>query len=213
MRRPPLLPNPFLGKSALLAAEGLLSGVGKLCSNIFALEKAMDMFRVIREIEFCYGHRLLNYEGKCRYLHGHNARALVVIEGTELNGRGMLLDFAEIKDRLQQWIEHHLDHRMILHRQDPVVPVLQKAGETMYLLNANPTAENIARLIYQQAHQLGLPVVEVAVWETPRCQAVFRPEASTGPSAPGEQMDLQGELVLPRNPGPVQPKTHRGKIL
>ena len=38
------------------------------------------MFRVTRQIDFCYGHRLLNYEGKCRYLHGHNGRAVIVIE-------------------------------------------------------------------------------------------------------------------------------------
>ena len=35
------------------------------------------MFRVTQEIDFCYGHRLLNYGGKCRYLHGHNGRALL----------------------------------------------------------------------------------------------------------------------------------------
>ena len=31
------------------------------------------MYRVTREIDFCYGHRLLNYAGKCRYLHGTTA--------------------------------------------------------------------------------------------------------------------------------------------
>ena len=34
------------------------------------------MFRVTKEIHFCYGHRLLNYDGKCRHLHGHNGRAV-----------------------------------------------------------------------------------------------------------------------------------------
>ena len=38
------------------------------------------MFRVTREIDFCYGHRLLNYDGKCKYLHGHNGRAVITIE-------------------------------------------------------------------------------------------------------------------------------------
>ena len=28
------------------------------------------MYKVTREIHFCYGHRLLNYDGKCRHLHG-----------------------------------------------------------------------------------------------------------------------------------------------
>ena len=48
------------------------------------------MFRLTQEIEFCYGHRLLNYAGKCRHLHGHNARAIIVLEGEELDRRGQL---------------------------------------------------------------------------------------------------------------------------
>ncbi len=37
------------------------------------------MFRLTQEIDFCYGHRLLNYSGKCRHLHGHNGRAVIVL--------------------------------------------------------------------------------------------------------------------------------------
>ena len=45
------------------------------------------MYRVTREIDFCYGHRLLNYEGKCRHLHGHNGRAVITLQGPELTLR------------------------------------------------------------------------------------------------------------------------------
>ena len=41
------------------------------------------MFRVTRQIDFCYGHRLMNYDGKCKYLHGHNGRAIIAIEARE----------------------------------------------------------------------------------------------------------------------------------
>ena len=64
------------------------------------------MFRVTREIDFCYGHRLLNYEGKCRYLHGHNGRAVISIEGNELDFRGMVLDFSD-KTKTVDTIEQH----------------------------------------------------------------------------------------------------------
>ena len=82
------------------------------------------MFRVTREIAFCYGHRLLNYEGKCRHLHGHNARAVVTLRGAELDSLGMLVDFVDIKERLQCWIEENLDHNMLLsaERPDPAGP-------------------------------------------------------------------------------------------
>ena len=84
------------------------------------------MFRVTREIDFCYGHRLLNYDGKCRHLHGHNGRAVISIERAEVDDRGMVLDFADIKRSVSNWIDENLDHRMILSRADPVVAVLQE---------------------------------------------------------------------------------------
>jgi 6-pyruvoyltetrahydropterin/6-carboxytetrahydropterin synthase len=44
----------------------------------------------------------------------------------------------------------------------------------MHLIDVNPTAENIARLIFDYAHSQGIPVVEVKLWETPRCFATYR---------------------------------------
>ena len=132
------------------------------------------MFRVTQEIDFCYGHRLLNYSGKCRHLHGHNGRAVIVLEGPELDHRGMLIDFTDIKNVLRTWIDDELDHRMILHENDPVVPTLKEMHEPLFLIPENPTAETIARLIYNRALEAGFPVVEVSLWETPRSVATFR---------------------------------------
>ena len=55
------------------------------------------MYKVSKAIEFCYGHRLLNYDGKCRHLHGHNARAEIELNSEELDDRGMVFDFSDIK--------------------------------------------------------------------------------------------------------------------
>ncbi len=131
------------------------------------------MFQVSREIDFCYGHRLLNYEGKCRYLHGHNGTVVITIESAGLDERGMVLDFSEIKRVVSRWIDEYLDHRMILNRDDPAVPALKELGEPLFLMDANPTAENIARLIYEHTAAAGFPVVEVRLWETPRCFATY----------------------------------------
>jgi 6-pyruvoyltetrahydropterin/6-carboxytetrahydropterin synthase len=133
------------------------------------------MFRVTREIEFCYGHRLLNYEGKCRHLHGHNGRAVITLEGKQLDPRGMLVDFAEIKRRVQLWIDGCLDHNMLLCRDDPLLPALLERGERVFVMDSNPTAENIARLIYEHARDAGLPVVEVVLWETEHCCSTYAP--------------------------------------
>ena len=132
------------------------------------------MFRVSREIDFCYGHRLLNYDGKCKYLHGHNGRAIITIESDKLDERGMVLDFSEIKQVVSTWIDEKLDHRMLLHRSDPAVPLLERLGEPLYLMDENPTAENIAKLIFDFTASRGFPIIECRLWETPRCYATYR---------------------------------------
>jgi 6-pyruvoyltetrahydropterin/6-carboxytetrahydropterin synthase len=65
---------------------------------------------------------------------------------------------------------------MLLHRDDPVLPFLLGQGEPVYVLDVNPTAENIAKLIFDYAAAQGFPVVEVQLWETENCFASY-----TGP--------------------------------
>ena len=132
------------------------------------------MYRVTRQIDFCYGHRLLNYAGKCKNLHGHNGRAIITIEAPQLDDRGMVLDFSDIKHVVSKWIDDNLDHKMILHRDDPARAFLEKLGEPLYLVDSNPTAENIARLIFDYAKSQGFPIVESVLWETPNCFATYR---------------------------------------
>ncbi len=124
------------------------------------------MFRVTREIHFCYGHRLLNYDGKCRHLHGHNGRAVITLQTPELDALGMVVDFSRIKRIVSAWINDTLDHKMILHKDDPALPYLRQQGEPVFVLDVNPTAENIARTIFEYTLAQGFPVVEVCLWET-----------------------------------------------
>jgi 6-pyruvoyltetrahydropterin/6-carboxytetrahydropterin synthase len=132
------------------------------------------MFKVTKHIDFCYGHRLLNYDGQCRHLHGHNGRVEVDLESEKLDTRGMVVDFSDIKRVLKAWIDETLDHRMLLNKADPLVPVLQQRSELHYVMDENPTAENIAKLIFNHARSKGLPVVEVRLWETPSSYATYR---------------------------------------
>lgn len=145
------------------------------------------MFRVSRQIEFCYGHRLLDYSGKCCHLHGHNGKVVITLESAGLDDQGMVLDFSEIKRVVSGWIDECLDHRMILRRDDPAVPALQELGEPVFLMDVNPTAENIAKLIAEVALKEGFPVVEVRLWETPRCFATYRTDEARKSNSPGDQ--------------------------
>jgi 6-pyruvoyltetrahydropterin/6-carboxytetrahydropterin synthase len=138
------------------------------------------MYLVTREIRFCYGHRLLDYSGKCRHLHGHNGRAVISLAATQLDDLGMVMDFSHIKRVVSAWIDENLDHKMILNRKDPILPLLQKQGEPVFLLDANPTAESIARLIYDFTHAQGFPVVQVQLWETDDSYATYRADDDAG---------------------------------
>ena len=131
------------------------------------------MYVVTRELRFCYGHRLLEYAGKCRHLHGHNGRAVVSLAASSLDQLGMVCDFSHIKRVVGGWIDEHLDHKMLLHKNDPALPVLKQQGEALFVMEVNPTAENIARLIYDFTVAQGFPVVEVQLWETDHCFATY----------------------------------------
>ncbi len=131
-------------------------------------------YKVTRVIEFCYGHRLLNYDGECRHLHGHNGRVEVDIEARETDYRGMVVDFSDVKDIVKTWIDDNLDHRMILHRDDPLVAVLSELGEAYYVIDHNPTAENIAAHIHQMTSSEQLNISEIRLWETPNSYATYR---------------------------------------
>ena len=132
------------------------------------------MYSVTKRIEFCYGHRLLDYDGVCKHLHGHNALVEIEVRTETLDERNMVCDFLDIKRLVKSWIDRELDHKMLLRRDDPLVKPLQDMGEPIYLVDGNPTAERIARLIFDYASAQGLPVVGVKVWETPSSCAEYR---------------------------------------
>lgn len=132
------------------------------------------MYKVTRELNFCYGHRLLNYDGKCAHPHGHNARVEIDLVVERLDERSMVTDFSDVKNKLGGWIESALDHQMLLRRDDPLLPVLQKMNEPVYVMDANPTAEAIAKTIFDCARSMHFPVQEVRVWETPGSVASYR---------------------------------------
>lgn len=133
------------------------------------------MYTVTRSISFCYGHRLLNYQGPCQHLHGHNARAVITLQAEGLDERGMVMDFVDIKQQVKAWIDAELDHTMLLHEHDPFLPVMREYGERVLAVPFNPTAENLARMIFERVRDQGFPVVEVTLWETETSQATYRP--------------------------------------
>ncbi|MEO5656992.1 MAG: 6-carboxytetrahydropterin synthase [Nitrospiria bacterium] len=131
------------------------------------------MYRVTKRLTFCYGHRLMDYDGKCRVPHGHNGVVEIELQAEGLDRRGMVYDFGEIKDAVKAWLDRELDHRMLLRTDDPLVPVLRQMGEPFVVMAENPTAEAIAKLIYDFTKAQGFPLTQVRLWETETSCATY----------------------------------------
>ena len=115
----------------------------------------------------------MNYVGPCADLHGHNASVDIKLASESLDERGMVMDFSDIKSVVKKWIDENLDHTMLLGVGDPIIPILEHAGEKFYVMEKNPTAENIAEHIYDFVELQGFPIVDVTLWETISSYARF----------------------------------------
>jgi len=122
------------------------------------------MYELTTIVDFEAAHRLPEYPGKCNRLHGHNWKVEVTVAGDQLDQLGMLIDFKELKQILSGIIGT-LDH-YYLNEIEPFCTI-------------NPTAENIARYIYEKLQTAlmdinRVKVQMVKVWESPHSAAVYR---------------------------------------
>jgi len=123
------------------------------------------MYTVRVEGDFSAAHFLRSYRGKCEQLHGHNYRVRLWAQGRELDEGGMLVDFALLKNTLRQ-ICRTLDHTNL--NDNPI-------------FDNNPSAERIARHIFEEASQALPPKAAqhlraVDVYETPGNMARYGKE-------------------------------------
>lgn len=132
------------------------------------------MFEITKEVYFCYGHRLMNHGGKCRHLHGHSVKAAISITHENLNEQSMVCDFSDVKDCVENYINTHLDHNFLLHKDDPIIPALIQNNERFLTLDEHPTAEVLSRMIFKHLQASGFAVAEVVLWETASACASYR---------------------------------------
>ena len=103
--------------------------------------------RVTKEFDFEAAHALDGYAGKCQDIHGHNYHLKLTFLGEpvkdkRLSTSGMVIDFGEIKDFLNQKIKPLFDHRLIL-RNDSRFIGLEKKNERIRYVDYQPTTENM----------------------------------------------------------------------
>ena len=116
--------------------------------------------------EFEAAHQLPDYPGKCSRLHGHNWKVEVTVTGHELNHLGMVMDFKDLKAEVGTVIEK-LDHYYL--------------NDLPAFKTINPTAENIAKYIYDSLAELStfqqaIKIRCVQVWESPRSAVKYCPQ-------------------------------------
>jgi 6-pyruvoyltetrahydropterin/6-carboxytetrahydropterin synthase len=105
---------------------------------------------VTRSFTFEAAHQLPWHPGACRRLHGHGYRIEVTVGGP-VDGRGVILDFAELKDAVQREVLARYDHQYLNDLID------------------NPTAELIAADAWKHLEASGLDVCRIRLWETADC--------------------------------------------
>ncbi len=143
---------------------------------------------IMRKVTFCAGHRLLNHEGKCANLHGHNYLVEFYVTGNEVDDLGRVVDFSVLNRLFKGWIDEHWDHGFLLWDKDTnaIEALRQVKPNRIYLLPYNPTAENMARYLLEEISQdliqsikgYDLQVNRVVVWETENSSAEVTLDAS-----------------------------------
>ncbi len=131
------------------------------------------MYTISKEVYFCYGHRLMNHRGKCKHLHGHSVKACISIKQDYLDEQGMVCDFSEVKEIVESYINQNLDHNFLLHKDDPIIPMLKQQKERFMAIEEHPTAEVLSKMIFQHLKQQGLNVDQVVLWETASANACY----------------------------------------
>ena len=101
---------------------------------------------------FHAAHFLKNYKGKCEKVHGHTFRVEVQVEVSEIDERGIGIDFVEIKEKLSEILP---DHSFLNEIYD-----------------FNPSAENLARYFFHELKK-HYPLKEVTVWESDNAAATY----------------------------------------
>jgi len=116
----------------------------------------------------------MNHPGKCRHLHGHSVKVAVTVTTDRLDDQDMVCDFSDLRQVVTDYVQGALDHNLLLHEADPLVPVLRELGERFLALPDHPTAEVLARLIYHHVRAQGYAVADVSLWETDSNCARYR---------------------------------------
>ena len=117
------------------------------------------MYRIAKEYHFSSSHQLDNLpsDHPCARLHGHNYVVVVELAANQLNKYGFVRDYRDLES-LKSYLDDKFDHH---HLND--------------VRDEPPTAENLAKHLYEWCSARWPETVAVRISETPKTWAEFRP--------------------------------------
>ncbi|PLX97577.1 MAG: 6-carboxytetrahydropterin synthase QueD [Desulfuromonas sp.] len=120
------------------------------------------MYRLKIYTHFAAAHNLINYDGDCENLHGHNWKVDVTVQAIELDKSGLGIDFKVLKARTKELLGT-LDHKYL----NDLAPFKE----------ASPSSENIARYLFESLEKMlnsdNVAVESVNVWESDNACASY----------------------------------------
>ena len=120
------------------------------------------MYTISKEFHFCASHVLHGLEEghPCGRNHGHNYVIIVELAAYDLDKTGFVEDYGRLKD-IKEFIDDKLDHRLL----NEIIP-------------GQPSAEVIAKFIFDTFSYVHPHMSAVHVKETPKTMATYRVESN-----------------------------------
>ena len=125
-----------------------------------------------KTFHFNAAHRIQDYDGVCRNVHGHNYKCIINLKADEWKTKWMWTDFKKMSV-IGQWLDNEIDHSFVYEAGDHVGAYLNTQWLKTYELSWPPSTEFLAAHIFQKTFQMGFPVHSVELRETPKCRAVY----------------------------------------
>ena len=120
------------------------------------------MYRLMIKTSFAAAHNLINYQGDCENLHGHNWRVEVVVAAKELDKAGLDIDFKILKKQTNSLLDE-LDHKYL--------------NDLTPFKNDSPSSENISRYLFERLSETlnneNITVEKINVWESENACASY----------------------------------------
>lgn len=120
------------------------------------------MYRLTIKTGFAAAHNLINYQGDCENLHGHNWKVEVTVTAMELDDAGLAIDFKVLKKETNKLLDE-LDHKYVNQHE--------------FFKSISPSSENISRYLYQQLsirlNDGNIKVDRIGVWESDNACAEY----------------------------------------